>query len=217
MYRTDLTQLIDDSGDEMYALIEELYPICRSITGNGVRETLKIIKKHLSVEIHEIASGTKAFDWEVPLEWNIRGGTIKNLQGNTLIDFKENNLHVLNYSSPIKARVTNEELKKHLFSIPKHPDWVPYRTSYYEEKWGFCVSHNQLQTLNDAEYYVEIDSDLSNGSLTYGEFYKQGRLDKEILISCHICHPSLCNDNLSGIALSTFLAKKLMCVETRFS
>lgn len=217
MQRIDFTQYIEDLGGEMCQLIEELYPICRSITGNGVRETLDIVKNVIPVDVHEVKTGTKVFDWEVPKEWNIKGGYIKDMAGNKIVDFKNNNLHVLNYSIPIKKTVSNKELKEHLFTIPENPEWIPYRTSYYNENWGFCVSHNQYLAMNDEEYEVVIDSELTDGHLTYGEYYKAGKIEDEILISCHICHPSLCNDNLSGIALSAFLARILDKTPTLYS
>jgi len=207
-----------DLGLEMYQLIEQLYPICRSITGNGVRQTLKIIQQLLPfLNIQEVSSGTPVFDWTVPREWNIRDAYVKNAQGERIIDFQKSNLHVLSYSLPVKARMTLGALKDHLFTLLDHPDWIPYRTSYYNERWGFCLSHNQLQELADEEYEVCIDSSLSNGSLTYGEYFLQGESQDEVLFSCHVCHPSLCNDNLSGIALVTFLAKHLSVLSRKYS
>lgn len=201
----------------MYAFIEELFPICRSITGNGFRETLKIIQKHVPLEIHEVPSGTQVFDWEVPKEWNIKDAWVKNSKGEKIIDFQKSNLHVLNYSTPLKKTASLKELKENLFTLPDHPDWIPYKTSYYREKWGFCLSHKQFLTLEDEEYEVSIDSTLENGSLTYGELYLQGEEEDEILISCHVCHPSLANDNLSGVSLSTFLAKQISLGSHRYS
>ena len=195
----------------------ELYPICRSITGNGFRATLDIIKGHIDVKIHEIPTGTNVFDWTVPKEWNIKDAYIKNLQGERIIDFKQSNLHVLNYSVPINRKIHLDELKKHLFTLPDHPDWIPYRTSYYEERWGFCLRHKQYLGLKEEEYDVCIDSSLEDGHLTYGEYYLKGESPDEILISCHACHPSLCNDNLSGVTLATFLAKYLSNTSTRYS
>lgn len=204
-------------GIEMYQLISELYPICRSITGNGVRETLNIIKKHILLEIHEVPTGTKVFDWPVPKEWNIKDAYIKNSKGEKIIDFKKSNLHILNYSVPFKKKVSLEELKEHLFTLPEHPDWIPYRTSYYKENWGFCIAHNQFTGLKEDEYEVFIDTSLENGHLTYGEYFIKGKKTEEVLISCHICHPSLCNDNLSGVALSVFLAKYLSQMSLKYS
>lgn len=208
---------INKVGKDMYHLISELYPICRSITGNGVRHTLNIIKEHIPLSIHEIPSGVKAFDWTVPREWNITDAYIKNSRREKIIDFAKSNLHVLNYSVPVKKKVSLKELKEHLFTLPEHPDWIPYRTSYYKEDWGFCMSHNQFLELRDGEYEVVIDSSLREGYLTYGECCIQGRKSDEVLISCHVCHPSLCNDNLSGIALSCFLAKHLKDISLEYS
>lgn len=202
---------------DMIDFIKELYPICRSITGNGVRETLNLISKHIPLQIHEVPTGTKVLDWEIPKEWNIRDAYIKDSSGNKIIDFRKLNLHVLNYSIPVKARMSLDELKPHLFSIPDKPALVPYRTSYYAENWGFCLSHNQFLGLKEDTYEVLIDSDLSTGYLTYGELFIKGASDAEVLISTHICHPSLCNDNLSGIAVSTFLAKSLLKTKPHYS
>src|SRR5262249_53144269 len=154
-----------------------------------------------------VPSGTKVFDWTVPLEWNIEDAYIKNTNGERIVDFRKSNLHVVSYSQPVKARMRLNELKDHLFTLPDHPDWIPYRTSYYKERWGFCLSHNQFLELQEEEYEVCIEASLNEGHLTYGEFYLPGKSLNEVLISCHICHPSLCNDNLSGIAVATFLAK----------
>jgi len=196
-------------GLEMHQLMAEVYPICRSITGNGFRETLQAVRRRIPLEVHEVPSGTPVFDWTVPKEWNIRDAYIKNSQGKRVVDFQKSNLHVLNYSPPIKTRLPLGELKPHLFSLPEHPDWIPYRTSYYAERWGFCLAHNQLLALKDEEYEVCIDSTLQDGHLTYGEFLARGESADEILISCHACHPSLANDNLSGLALATFLARRV--------
>jgi aminopeptidase-like protein len=201
----------------MYALVSELYPICRSITGDGVRDTLRRIGTHVPLEISEVPSGTQVFDWTIPREWNIRDAFIKNSRGERIVDFKRCNLHVLNYSTPVHARLSLQELRPHLFSIEQHPTWIPYRTSYYAENWGFCVSHDQLQSLTDDEYEVCIDSSLSDGSLTYGEYYQPGETTDEVLVSCHVCHPSLCNDNLSGISVATFLAGEVARRPRRYS
>lgn len=204
-------------GQEMYQLISRLFPICRSITGDGVRETLNILKEFIPLEIHEIATGTQVFDWTVPKEWNIRDAYIKDESGEKIIDFKQCNLHVLNYSAPVNKTVTLAELKSHLFSMPEYPDWVPYKTSYYNENWGFCLTYNQLISLKDGMYEVCIDSSLENGHLTFGEYYIKGELEDEVLISCHICHPSLANDNLSGISIATFLAQTLSNHNNKYS
>jgi aminopeptidase-like protein len=204
-------------GVEMHQLMTLLYPICRSITGNGVRQSFEIINKHIPLTLYEVPSGTKAFDWTVPKEWNIRDAYIKNARGEKIVDFKNSNLHVLNYSIPVHKKLSLTELKAHLYSSPDHPDWIPYRTSYYKETWGFCIPHNQLVTLEDGEYEVFIDSSLENGSLTYAECFIPGEISDEVLIFTHTCHPSLCNDNLSGISLSVFLIKHLMQKERRYS
>ncbi len=208
---------IQITGDEMISQIADLFPICRSITGNGLRETLSKISSIIPLEIHEIPTGTKVLDWEIPREWNIRQAYIKNSSGQTIVDFKNLNLHVLNYSTPVNARLSLDELKPHLHSIPDKPDLVPYRTSYYKENWGFCMSHNQLTSLKEDTYEVVIDSELSDGSLTYGEYYVKGKTEDEVLISTHVCHPSLCNDNLSGIAVCSRLAKIVSEMSPYFS
>ncbi len=205
------------AGQEMLALIERLYPICRSITGNGFRQTLSILQEYLRLEKHEVPSGTEVFDWVVPREWNIADAYVKDRRGKRVIDFREHNLHVLNYSTPVHATMSLAELRPHVATIPAHPDWIPYRTSYYREAWGFCASQNALDALADDTYEVCIDSSLEPGSLTYGECYLPGESEDEVLVSCHACHPSLCNDNLSGIAVATHLARALAAVPRRFS
>lgn len=204
-------------GEEIYNLIAELYPICRSITGDGVRKTLRVISEYIPLTINEVPTGTKVFDWAIPREWTIRDAFIKNSKGEKIVDFKVSNLHVLGYSIPVNKKVSLQELKEHLFTIPEYPDWIPYRTSYYNENWGFCVTHRQLLGLSDGEYKVFVDSSLKDGHLTYGEFLIKGEVDEEVLISSHICHPSLCNDNLSGVALTVFLAKYLSQMSPRYS
>ena len=201
----------------MHALIAELYPICRSITGQGVRDSLQILQRHIPLTICEVPSGTKVLDWEIPREWNIRDAYIKNSRGERVVDFRQNNLHVLNYSAPVARTMPLAELKPHLFSLPDRPGCIPYRTSYYSEAWGFCLSQDQLLALSDDRYEVCIDSTLAAGSLTYAECAIPGASADEVLISCHICHPSLCNDNLSGISVAVFLAKELLKRQRRYS
>jgi aminopeptidase-like protein len=208
---------ISGTAEEMFRLIRRLYPICRSITGNGVRETLKILQEYVPLIVHEVPSGTQVFDWSVPNEWNVRDAYIKNSKGEKIVDFRNCNLHVLNYSAPIRKKVSLEELKAHTFTAPEQPGWIPYRTSYYKENWGFCLSHNQLSSLTDDTYEVFIDTSLQSGHLTYGEYFLRGQTDDEVLISTHICHPSLANDNLSGIALAVFIAKQLSHLSSRYS
>ncbi len=204
-------------GREMHALISRLYPICRSITGNGQRETLQIIQSRIPLAIHEVSSGTQVFDWTIPKEWNIKDAYVKDSAGKRIIDFKKSNLHVVNYSTPIRTTVSWSDLKPHLHTLPDHPEWIPYRTSYYKETWGFCLSQNQMLQMSEGEYEVCIDSSIEDGHLSYGEYYLPGKTSEEILLSCHVCHPSLCNDNLSGIALMTMLAGYLASLELRFS
>lgn len=193
----------------MRRLIAEAYPVCRSLTGDGVRRTLALIRERIALDVHEVPSGTPVFDWTVPKEWNIRDAWIKDPTGRKVVDFLSCNLHVLNYSVPVHARIPLEKLKEHLFTLPEKPDLIPYRTSYYKEAWGFCVSHHQLQALPAGEYEVFIDSTLEDGALTYGECFLEGEVEQEVLLSTHVCHPSLCNDNLSGIAVMTSLAREL--------
>jgi aminopeptidase-like protein len=201
----------ENVGGAMHALIADLYPICRSITGEGFRETLRRLQAYLPhlLSVNEVPTGTKVLDWTVPNEWNIRDAYVKNSRGERVIDFQRSSLHVLNYSVPVNRRMSSQELREHCFSLPDHPGWIPYRTSYYKEAWGFCVTHRQLQALTEDEYEVHIDSTLAPGHLTYGEVMLRGETPDEVLISCHACHPSLCNDNLSGIAVATYLVRAL--------
>jgi len=207
----------EENGFKMYDLIKNLFPICRSITGNGVRNSLNIIKKEIPIEIFEVPSGSKVFDWTVPREWNINDAYVKNSKGEKVIDFSNNNLHILNYSIPIKTKLNLQSLKNHLHTLPDHPDWIPYLTTYYNENWGFCLSHNQYLKLEEDEYEVVIDSSLEDGSLTYGELFLPGESEEEFLITCYICHPSMCNDNLSGVSLVTYLAKALINQKLKYS
>lgn len=204
-------------GRELHDLMAVLYPICRSITGQGVRETLQYLQRQIPLEIREVASGTRVFDWTVPLEWNIQGAYLATIRGEKLLDFRANNLHVVSYSVPVKGRFTRDELEGHLHSLPDRPDWIPYRTSYYKENWGFCLTHRQLAELTEPEYDVCIDSSLQPGHLTYGEVFLPGQMSEEVLISCHVCHPSLCNDNLSGIAVATRLVQTLQYISRKYS
>lgn len=203
------------AGVAMHRLMAELYPICRSITGEGVRQTLRILQRQIPLVIHEVPTGTSVFDWTIPKEWNIRDAYIRNARGERLVDFQKCNLHVVSYSIPVRKTVSREELRKHLFSLPDRPDWIPYRTSYYNETWGFCLSHRQLESLTDEEYEVCIDASLTDGYLSYGEYLIPGASTDEVLISCHVCHPSLCNDNLSGISVATHLAMHLASLPSR--
>ena len=199
-----------DLGNSMYSLIRELYPINRSITGSGLRASLQKIADIIELSITEVPTGTRVFDWEVPLEWNIRDAYIENASGDRVVDYRASNLHVVSYSIPVEKSMTLEELKPHLHTLPDKPDWIPYRTSYYDKNWGFCLAHNELMKMKDGEYKVHIDSELGPGSLTYSECVVPGTSDEEVLLFSHVCHPSLCNDNLSGVALSAYLAKTLL-------
>lgn len=196
-------------GQAMHARLTSLYPICRSITGDGVRQTLAELQTTLPLVLQEVPSGTKVFDWTVPNEWNIRDAWIKNSKGQRVVDFQQSNLHVVSYSTPIHATMPLSELRSHLHSLPDRPDAVPNLTSYYQESWGFCLSHNRLTALEDEQYEVCIDSTLAPGSLTYGELLVPGESSDEVLFSAHICHPSLANDNLSGIVVAAQLAAEM--------
>jgi len=207
----------DRAGREMHELAREMYPICRSITGRGFRSTLDILERSVPLERHEVPTGTRVFDWTVPKEWNIRGASVKGPDGTTIVDFARHNLHVLNYSAPFRGRVSRDQLLRHLHSLPDHPDWIPYRTSYYEETWGFCVPDRVKASLPEGQYDVVVDSTLEAGSLTYAEHVVRGAVDDEVLISCHGCHPSLANDNLSGLVVANRLARMLSEVETRLT
>lgn len=204
-------------GSRLHAFVAELFPICSSITGNGLREILRRIGQRIPLQIHEVPTGTQVFDWTVPREWNIRDAYVRNSRGEKVIDFKNSNLHVVNYSIPVKAKLSLSELKDHLHAMPDRPDWIPYRTSYYRESWGFCLSQRQLDSLPEDDYEVVVDSSLEKGSLSYAECLVPGESEEEVLISCHACHPSLCNDNLSGIAVATFLALALAGMKRRYS
>jgi aminopeptidase-like protein len=202
-------------GREAHALMERLYPLCRSLTGDGVRRTLQFLQGIIPLKIHEVSTGTSAYDWTVPNEWNVKDAYVLDGRGRRVIDFHANNLHLAGYSTPIDATVSRTDLLEHLFTDPGHPNWIPYRHFYHKQDWGFCVAHRQLRELNEPEYRVCIDSRLEPGSLTYGEFILPGRESGEILISTHTCHPSLCNDNLSGIVTAALLARDLGRAPTR--
>jgi aminopeptidase-like protein len=215
-----MNSLLDDAGigDEIFELAAAIYPICRSITGDGVRTTLDHLARHIGLEMHEVPSGTQVFDWTIPREWTVRDAYIKNAAGERVVDFRSCNLHVLNYSQPVRTTLPLDVLKKqHIFTLPEQPRLIPYRTSYYAENWGFCMAHERLEALPDGLYEVLIDAHLEDGSLTYGEYLHRGETDEEILLSAHICHPSLANDNCSGLALLTLLAARLARVKTRYS
>jgi aminopeptidase-like protein len=204
-------------GVEMHELMARLYPICRSLTGEGVRETFRILDQEVPLEVTEIPSGTQVFDWTLPREWNIRDAWIAGPDGKRVVDFRDSNLHVLGYSVPVSKRLPLGDLEEHLYAHAENPDWIPFRTSYYQENWGFCLSQRQLEQLPEGEYEVVIDSSLSDGFVTYAESAIPGDLADEVLFSTYVCHPSLCNDNLSGVVLTTTLAKYLRPMGLRYS
>lgn len=207
----------DAAGTAMYELIRALYPLGRSLTGDGVRETLARLRRSIPLAIHEIPTGTKVFDWTIPREWNVREAYIRTPDGRRIADFARSNLHLVGYSVPVRGHMPLADLEPHLFAGSGNPEWIPYRTSYYEDAWGFCLSRAELDRLEDGEYEVVIDSTLTEGSLTYGECLLPGKSEEEVLVSTHVCHPSLCNDNLSGIALAASLAEELANVDLRYS
>lgn len=205
-----------DISNNMYSLVKELFPICRSITGDGVRKTLRIIQREIpELKIFEVPTGTKVFDWIVPKEWNIKGGYIETLEGKKVIDFADTNLHVMGYSLPIDKIVSREELLEMCYTIPEQPDYIPYVTSYYKERSGFCLSEKQKQALTEDTYHVIIDSTLENGSLTYGELLIPGNSKDEIFLSTYVCHPSMANNELSGPAVAVELAKYILANKDR--
>lgn len=204
--------------EEADELLEKLFPICRSLTGDGVRETLSLLQKITGFEIKEVLSGTKCFDWTVPDEWNIKDGWIKNSAGDKIVDFRKSNIHVMNYSVPVDKVISFDELKGHLHYLTEIPSAIPYRTTYYNQNWGFCISYNQYKNLNQNEkYHIYIDSELEPGSLSYGEFNIKGAIENEYLVSTYCCHPSLANDNLSGVVLWILLLRELKKMHTRNS
>lgn len=204
-------------GDELHAFAAELFPICRSITGDGVRSTLDRVGKEVPLVRHEVASGSRAFDWTVPDEWNVREAFVTDRRGRRVVDLAEHTLHLVSYSTPVDARMDLEELRPHLHTLPDHPEWIPYRTSYYARDWGFCLSERQLAQLGPGPYDVRIDSTLEPGHLSYGECVLPGSSTDEVLVSTHVCHPSMANDNLSGLAVATALARLLADVPHRLT
>lgn len=207
----------DSAGVDALELVRRLFPICRSLTGDGVRQTFDVLEEHIPLQRREIASGTKVFDWNVPQEWNIREAHITAPDGTRIVDFQRLNLHVVGYSEPVRATLPLEALRERLHTLPDQPDLIPYRTSYYDRTWGFCLSHRQFEQLEPGDYEVVIDSTLEPGSLSYAELEVEGSGDEEVLLSTYVCHPSLANDNLSGIAVATMLAKRLLERELRHS
>jgi aminopeptidase-like protein len=202
-------------GDELHDLIARLYPICRSISGEGVRQTFELLRPILDLEVTEVPTATQVFDWTVPREWNIRDAWIAGPDGTRVVDFADSNLHVLGYSAPIRARMSLDQLRDHIFTHPTEPEWIPFRTSYYNENWGFCMQRSRLESLPEGEYEVCIDSTLADGAITYAECVLPGQVEDEILVSTYSCHPSLANDNTSGIALVALLGRHLASVPRR--
>ena len=201
----------------MWSLVEKLFPINRSITGNGVRQTLKILSEQIPLKIHEVPTGTKVFDWKIPQEWNLRDAYIIDPHGNKIADFKKCNLHVVGYSVPIDRTLTLDELQEHLYSLPDQPEAIPYITSYYKERWGFCIAHNERIKLKEGIYHVFIDSELKDGYLTYGEFILPGEINKEVFLSTYVCHPSMANNELSGPVVAAFIGKWLASQPRRYT
>ena len=202
---------IDDTArsdaSAMMALATELFPICRSITGAGLRKSLAILQRHMPIAIEHVPSGQQVLDWTVPPEWNIRSAYIARLDGTRVVDFADNNLHIVQYSHPLDTVIARPDLLARVHSIPDRPDWIPYRTSYYKADWGFCMSDRARSAMTDAYYRVVIDADLAPGHLSYGELVIPGQTERSVLLSCHVCHPSLANDNLSGIAVASLIGK----------
>lgn len=207
----------NSDGQKMYQLAKMIFPICRSITGEGVCKTLQILKKEIPIKIRKVPSGTRAFDWTVPEEWNIQDAYILDGAGKKIVDFQKNNLHVVGYSEPVDRKLSLEQLQQHLHSLPQQPNAIPYVTSYYKKRWGFCITHRQRQRLKSGFYHVVIKSHLKRGNLTYGELLVKGSLKKEIFLSTYICHPSLANNEISGPVVTTQLAKWILSRKRRYS
>lgn len=199
----------EGAGRRLLDFMAELAPLRRSLTGDGVRETLARIARRIPLVQHEVPSGTPVLDWTVPDEWNVRDAYVATADGTRVIDVRRSPLHLVGYSVPVRARLSLAELREHLFTLPERPDWIPFRTSYYRKTWGFCLSHRQLESLPATDYEVCIDASLEPGALTYGECYLPGTGTDEVLVSAHVCHPAMANDNLSGLAVATFLAAEL--------
>lgn len=206
---------LEDAGVRMHALMTELYPICRSITGPGVLRTLEILGRRLPLEIREVATGTQVLDWTVPREWTVRDAYVVDPSGRKIADFMKSNLHVVSYSVAVRKTMSLDELRPHLHTLPDQPDRIPYRTSYYHDDWGFCLTHRDCESLPPGQYEVVIDSTLADGVLRFGEIVLPGETPDEVLLSTYLCHPSLCNDNLSGVVLLAELAERLVSVKQR--
>ena len=207
----------DHCGPFMHQLMAQLFPICRSITGDGVRETLRILQDHIPLKLFEVPTGTTVLDWTIPKEWNIRDAFVLDPAGRKIIDFKKSNLHVIGYAAPVDKSISLSELQKHLYSLKDQPDAIPWVTSFYEERWGFCLAHNERAKLKEGTYRVVIDSELQNGSLTYGELIIPGTSNEEVFISTYVCHPSMANNELSGPIVATMLAKWIISEPRRLT
>lgn len=210
-------QAADGVARECMSLVRDLYPLCRSLAGPGVRRSLDLVEQWIPLERHEVPTGTPVFDWEVPREWHLRGAHITDASGRRIVDAAEHNLHVVNCSVPVRCTMTREELEPRLHSLPDRPDWIPYRTSYYRDDWGFCLRHRDREQLGPGPFEVVIDSDLVDGSLTYAECVVPGRVDDFAIVYVHTCHPSLANDNLSGMAAAAALARALRQEQPRLT
>ena len=206
-----------DIGGELHALVARLFPICRSLTGEGVRRTLAILSEHVDIAVHEVPTGTQVFDWTVPQEWTVRDAYVRAASGRVVIDFARSNLHLVGYSVPVARRMPLAELKAHIHTLPGQPGLIPYRTGYYSGDWGFCMTHEDSLALEEGDYDVFIDTTLADGALTYGEIFLSGETEREVLLSAHICHPSLANDNCSGLAVLTRVAETLARRRNRLS
>ncbi len=211
------TDSFSDIGQELHQLLARLFPICRSITGNGVRKTLEILREHIPLIVHEVPTGTRVFDWTVPKEWNIRSAFVEDESGRKIVDFRRHNLHVVGYSVPVDRSVSLTELQPHLHSLPGQPDAIPYVTSYYQEAWGFCLSHNERQKLAEGKYRVLIDSELREGHLTYGEYLLPGETTQEVFLSTYVCHPSMANNELSGPVVAALIGRWLASQPRRYT
>ncbi len=199
----------DALGNSMHAMMQRLYPICRSITGEGLRATLDVLAESLPLQSRHVASGTQAHDWIINDEWNVRDAYIADKDGRRVVDFREHNLHLVGYSIPVRATMTLEQLRPHLHTLPAHPEWIPYRTSYYARDWGFCLPHRQLESMDEGPYEVVVDTTLGPGVMNYAEVVIPGESSDEVMFTAHVCHPSIANDNLAGIAVASEIAKTL--------
>lgn len=204
-------------GQRLHRFATRLYPICRSITGAGVRQSLALIRERIPLIVHEVPTGTRVFDWQIPDEWNIEDAAVFAADGRRVIDFQAHNLHIVSYSEPVRATMTLKELAPRLHVRAEHPEWIPYRTSYYQRSWGFCLSARARAGLPEGRYRVEIRSSLARGALTYGELTIPGRSREEVLLFTHVCHPSLANDNVSGMAVATEFAAWIASEPRRFT